>query len=93
MSFCASESLDTLQDWIMELFRNVKKGDSQVHIQQDGNIWEAGNLYWLEAVKDVHVLNISWTLPCLHEHYLKRPEDYLAHLIGHGTLFSKFLSS
>ncbi|CAN6468935.1 unnamed protein product [Victoria cruziana] len=91
LAVIGGESLDTLQDWIMELFRNVKKGDSQVHIQQDGNIWEAGNLYWLEAVKDVHVLNISWTLPCLHEHYLKRPEDYLAHLIGHeanGSLYS-----
>ncbi|XP_031485488.1 nardilysin-like isoform X2 [Nymphaea colorata] len=91
LAVIGGESLDTLQDWVIELFRNVKKGDSLVPVQQDGNIWEAGNLFWLEAVKDVHVLNITWTLPCLHEHYLKRPEDYLAHLIGHeanGSLYS-----
>lgn len=47
-------------------------------------IWKAGKMYRLEAVKDVHILDISWTLPCLRKDYLKKSEDYISHLIGHG---------
>ncbi|KAK3039890.1 hypothetical protein RJ639_028283, partial [Escallonia herrerae] len=46
-------------------------------------IWRSGKYYQLEAVKDVHILDLLWTLPCLRRDYLKKSEDYLAHLIGH----------
>ncbi|KAH7677794.1 nardilysin protein [Dioscorea alata] len=78
------ESLDILEDWVTELFCNVKSGQSVSTIyKNDLPIWKAGKLYRLEAVKDVHVLDLTWTLPCLHKEYLKKPEDYLAHLMGH----------
>ncbi|PRQ34797.1 putative insulysin [Rosa chinensis] len=78
------ESLDVLEHWVSELFGDVKK-DPQVNLEfkAEGPIWKAGKLYRLEAVDDVHILHLAWTLPCLQEHYLKKPEDYLSHLLGH----------
>ncbi|CAB4282047.1 unnamed protein product [Prunus armeniaca] len=46
-------------------------------------IWKAGKLYRLEPVGDFHMLYLTWTLPCLHQHHLKKPAEYLAHLLGH----------
>lgn len=69
----------------------MKSGQSVSTIyRNDLPIWKAGKLYRLEAVKDVHVLDLTWTLPCLHKEYLKKPEDYLAHLMGHGKKFSYY---
>lgn len=90
------ESLDVLESWVKELFGNVKKGPQvKLEFKAEGPIWKAGKLYRLQAVKDVHILDLTWTLPCLHRDYLKKPQDYLAHLLGHegrGSLHS-FLKS
>lgn len=84
----AAESLDVLESWVKELFGNVKKGPQvNLEFKAEGSIWKAGKLYRLEAVKDVHILDLTWTLPCLHRDYLKKPEDYLAHLLGHGKIY------
>ncbi|KAL6967811.1 nardilysin [Sarracenia purpurea var. burkii] len=78
------EALDVLESWVLELFNSVKKGPPlKQEARTEVPIWKAGKLYRLEAVKDVHILNLSWTLPCLRKDYLKKSEDYLAHLIGH----------
>ncbi|XP_030963559.1 nardilysin-like [Quercus lobata] len=86
------ESLDVLESWVKELFGNVKKGPQiKLAFKAEGPIWKSGKLYRLQAVKDVHILDLTWTLPCLHQDYLKKPEDYLAHLLGHegrGSLHS-----
>ncbi|KAK9279411.1 hypothetical protein L1049_013090 [Liquidambar formosana] len=78
------ESLDVLENWVLELFGNVKKSPQvKPVLRMEVPIWKAGKLYKLEAVKDVHILDLSWTLPCLRQDYLKKSEDYLSHLIGH----------
>ncbi|KAG0447605.1 hypothetical protein HPP92_028242 [Vanilla planifolia] len=78
------ETLDMLEKWVVDLFGKVEKGcPLRVNTGFDLPIWKPGKLYKLEAVKDVHVLELSWTLPCLHKEYLKKPEDYVAHLLGH----------
>ncbi|XP_019418987.1 PREDICTED: nardilysin-like [Lupinus angustifolius] len=86
------DSLDLLESWVVELFGAVKKGPQvKPKFSAEGPIWKSGKVYWLEAVKDVHILDLSWKLPCLHQEYLKKPEDYLAHLLGHegrGSLLS-----
>ncbi|GAV58620.1 Peptidase_M16 domain-containing protein/Peptidase_M16_C domain-containing protein [Cephalotus follicularis] len=86
------ESLDLLESWVTELFGSVRKGPQvQPEFRVEGPIWKAGKLYRLEAVEDVHILNLKWTLPCLRQEYLKKSEDYLAHLLGHegkGSLHS-----
>ncbi|KAK4492122.1 hypothetical protein RD792_002919 [Penstemon davidsonii] len=78
------ETLDVLEDWVLELFSSVKK-DLLVkpELGLDMPIWKTGKVYWLEAVKDVHILDLSWTLPSMRKDYLKKAEDYLAHLLGH----------
>ncbi|KAL3850535.1 hypothetical protein ACJIZ3_012417 [Penstemon smallii] len=78
------ETLDVLEDWVLELFSSVKK-DLLVkpELGLDMPIWKTGKVCWLEAVKDVHILELSWTLPSMRKDYLKKAEDYLAHLLGH----------
>ncbi|CAN6902863.1 unnamed protein product [Brassica oleracea] len=86
------ESLDMLESWVVELFGDVKSGSKvRPTLEAKGPIWEGGKLYRLEAVKDVHILDLTWTLPPLRHAYVKKPEDYLAHLLGHegrGSLHS-----
>ena len=83
-----SEPLDILEGWTMELFSKVKAGPLlDMTPKTDMPFWKSGKLYKLEAVRDVHSLYLSWTLPCLHKEYMKKPEDYLAHLLGHGKCF------
>nr|CAB3500894.1 unnamed protein product [Digitaria exilis] len=78
------EPLDILEGWTMELFSNVKSGPLlDMTPKTDMPFWKPGKLYKLDAVRDVHILYLSWTLPCLHKEYMKKPEDYLSHLLGH----------
>ncbi|CAN7139118.1 unnamed protein product [Brassica rapa subsp. narinosa] len=86
------EPLDLLEIWVAELFGDVKNGSKiRPTLVAEGPIWEGGKLYRLEAVRDVHTLDLTWTLPPLRHAYVKKPEDYLAHLLGHegrGSLHS-----
>ncbi|KAK6271656.1 hypothetical protein POUND7_008739 [Theobroma cacao] len=78
------EPLDLLQQWVVELFLDVRQGSlGRPEFTVEGPVWRAGKLYRLQAVKDVHILELRWTLPCLLQEYLKKPEAYLAHLLGH----------
>ncbi|KAE8708311.1 Peroxisome bioproteinsis protein 19-2 [Hibiscus syriacus] len=65
--------------------QSVKQGSQgKSEFKVESPVWRAGKLYRLETVKDVYILELSWALPCLLQEYLKKPEDYLAHLLGHG---------
>nr|XP_043635992.1 nardilysin-like [Erigeron canadensis] len=78
------ESLDVLESWVLELFSKVKASNSSTsEVRSALPVWSAGKIYRLEAVNDVHFLKLSWILPCLRKDYLMKPENYLAHLIGH----------
>ncbi|KAM5572813.1 nardilysin-like [Rosa sericea] len=85
------ESLDELEQWVLELFGDVKKGPQvNLEFKAEGPIWNVGKLYRLEAVNDVHILHLAWTLPCLKKHYLKSPDYFLSHLLEHegrGSLY------
>ncbi|XP_058075334.1 nardilysin-like isoform X3 [Magnolia sinica] len=84
LAVIGGESLDVLEDWVLELFSDVKEGHCVNTISQKVEpIWKSGKIYRMEAVKDVNILNLTWTLPCLNKEYLKKPEDYLAHILGH----------
>lgn len=85
-SSVVTEPLDVLQSWVVELFGRVKEGSQvQCTTTKEMAIWKAGKIYRLEAVKDVHILELTWALPCLRQNYLKKAEDYLAHVLGHGN--------
>ncbi|KAL3530974.1 hypothetical protein ACH5RR_010296 [Cinchona calisaya] len=78
------ETLGVLESWVLELFSNIKKGiQIKAESKRELPVWKAGKIYWLQAVKDLHILDLSWTLPSLRHDYLKKAEDYLAHLLGH----------
>ncbi|CAI9776849.1 unnamed protein product [Fraxinus pennsylvanica] len=85
------EPLDILEGWVLKLFGGVKKGSLiKPDTCLDGPIWKTGKIYKLEADKDVHSLNLSWTLPSLQEYYPTKAEEYFSHLLGHegkGGLF------
>lgn len=83
----AAESLNILEDLVVELFTNVRKGPPEnLQFKAERPIWKAGKLYRLEPVRDIHMLYLTWTLRCLHKHYLKKPAEYLAHLLGLGKI-------
>jgi nardilysin len=42
-------------------------------------------MYRVESVRDQHLLAMTWPLPCLQADYLKKPQDYISHLVGHGN--------
>nr|GMC47314.1 nardilysin-like isoform X1 [Ipomoea batatas]GMD09348.1 nardilysin-like isoform X1 [Ipomoea batatas] len=57
-------------------------------------IWKAGKLYWLEADRQLKMfISFLWTLPSLRKDYLRKDEDSLAHLLGHGKAFWTWLST
>ncbi|CAL8160346.1 unnamed protein product [Prunus armeniaca] len=65
----------------------------KLQFKAEGPIWKAGKLYRLEPVRDFHMLYLTWRLPCLHQVYLKKPEDYLAHLLGHARGWATYLAA
>lgn len=92
LAVIGGESLDTLEEWVVEMFGNVREGGlEKLNFYKEGPIWEPGRIFWVQAVRDLHALKVTWPLPCLDKEYLKKPEDYLSHLIGHeggGSLLS-----
>ena len=47
-------------------------------------LWLCGILQVrVPAVRDVHVMTLTWCLPSLLHKYKTKPDDYLGHLIGH----------
>ncbi|PRQ34785.1 putative insulysin [Rosa chinensis] len=80
------ESLNVLEQWVLKLFGDIRNGPQvNLEFKAEGSIWNVGKLYRLEAVNDVPMLNLAWTLPCLTQHYLKSPEYYLWHLLAHES--------
>nr|XP_011461376.1 PREDICTED: nardilysin-like isoform X2 [Fragaria vesca subsp. vesca] len=78
----AELSLDVLEKWILEVYGDVKTGPHvNLEFKAEGPIWKAGKVYRLDADQDVHILQLSWTLPCLGQHYCKGPEFYVHHLL------------
>lgn len=87
MTVLISESLETLQKWVVELFSEVKEGGhGRLSIHCEGRIWEPNLLYHVAAGNEQSLVSINFPLPCLENAYLTKPHDYCGHIIGHGTL-------
>lgn len=86
------EPLDTLQQWVEELFSAVPGGRGpRPQYGSAGFPYEGGRLYLLPAVRDEHRLTASFQLPCMDGKYRKKADEYLGHLVGHegtGSLLS-----
>ena len=80
-----TEPLETLKEWVVELFSEVKTGiNKPLQFPWEGPVWEPGKLYRVKSVKDQHFVSIIWPFPCLSAEYVKKPYDYISHLVGHG---------
>ncbi|MCO5583223.1 hypothetical protein L7F22_037131 [Adiantum nelumboides] len=92
LALISGESLGTLKAWVTELFSEIPSGlGDPLQFKWEGPVWEPGKLYRVKSVKDQHFLSIIWPFPCLQEAYLRKPYDYISHLVGHegtGSLFS-----
>ncbi|KAH7285476.1 hypothetical protein KP509_33G029900 [Ceratopteris richardii] len=92
LTVVSGEPLETLKSWVTELFNGIRPGfGSPLHFEWEGPVWEPGKLYRVKSVKDQHFISIIWPFPCLKDAYLKKPYDYISHLVGHegtGSLFS-----
>uniref|UniRef100_A0A8D3DP67 Nardilysin-like n=1 Tax=Scophthalmus maximus TaxID=52904 RepID=A0A8D3DP67_SCOMX len=86
----SKETLDTLEQWVREIFINVpKNGEPQPdfsHLQQPFDTPAFNKLYRVIPVRKVHALTISWAVPPQGKHYRVKPLHYISWLIGHeGT--------
>uniref|UniRef100_A0A8C4F3U4 Nardilysin a (N-arginine dibasic convertase) n=1 Tax=Dicentrarchus labrax TaxID=13489 RepID=A0A8C4F3U4_DICLA len=86
----SKEKLDTLEEWVREIFSKVPNNDlpkADFSDMLDPFDTPAFNkLYRVVPVGKVHALNITWALPPQEKYYRVKPLHYISWLIGHeGT--------
>lgn len=91
----ADQSLDVLQQWVVEIFSQVPGCDeARPSFASHGMPWQPDRfhrLYRLLPVKDRHQLTVTWQLPSMVKHYRTRPLNYVSWLMGHegrGSILS-----
>ncbi|KAM9460788.1 nardilysin b isoform 1-T2 [Clarias gariepinus] len=89
------ESLDTLEEWVREIFTKVpNNGQTRPDFsdrQEPFATPDFNKLYRVVPVRKMHALNISWALPPQSMHYRVKPLHYLSWLVGHegaGSILS-----
>lgn len=79
------EDLDTLSNWALELFKDVKTIDRKVP-EYDSKILTKdylNKIIKIKPVKDLRKLEISFNVPDMDENWESKPPHFLSHLIGH----------
>ncbi|CAL9729259.1 A-factor-processing enzyme [Monosporozyma unispora] len=79
------EDLDTLSNWAMDLFKDVKTIDRELP-EYDAKILEPQHLQKIiqvKPVKELRKLEISFMVPDCDQHWKSQPPHFLSHLIGH----------
>ncbi|XP_070539954.1 insulin-degrading enzyme-like [Ptychodera flava] len=88
------ESLDELQDMVIDMFGNVENKNIAAPVWND-HPFKDNNLRLqcdVVPVKDIRNLHITFPIPDLDPYYKSKPGHYLGHLIGHegpGSLLSE----
>lgn len=88
------ESLDTLQDMVLDKFSEVQNKSVSVPEWSEPPFSpdQCRTITYVVPVKDIRTLNITWGIPDLTAEYKSSPGSYLGHLIGHegpGSLLSE----
>uniref|UniRef100_A0A3Q4B2A1 Uncharacterized protein n=1 Tax=Mola mola TaxID=94237 RepID=A0A3Q4B2A1_MOLML len=86
----SKEKLDTLEEWVREIFSKVPNNDlPQPDFSDMLDPFDTpsfNKLYRVVPVRKVHALNITWALPPQEKYYRVKPLHYISWLIGHeGT--------
>uniref|UniRef100_A0A8C5R6R6 Nardilysin convertase n=1 Tax=Leptobrachium leishanense TaxID=445787 RepID=A0A8C5R6R6_9ANUR len=83
----SKESLDTLEEWVREIFCNVPNNGLHKpdfsHLSEPFNTPGFNSLYRVVPIKNVHSLTITWALPTQEKYYKVKPLHYISWLIGH----------
>ncbi|CAK9808752.1 Insulin-degrading enzyme [Anthophora quadrimaculata] len=95
MALCVlgKESLDDLQNMVVELFSQVenKKIEVPVWPEHPFNEEHFQTKWYIVPIKDVRHLSIIFPIPDLRKYYNSAPAHYISHLLGHegeGSLLS-----
>ncbi len=90
------ESLDQLQDWVVELFSGVKNSNvlrpewPGCPFDPNSEAFKSSQLVQVKTLKEMRSMSVAWLIPDQRPHYRTKPDHYLTHLIGHegeGSLF------
>eukprot|EP00177_Eucheuma_denticulatum_P002205 GFKZ01003943.1.p1 GENE.GFKZ01003943.1~~GFKZ01003943.1.p1 ORF type:complete len:1005 (+),score=138.94 GFKZ01003943.1:271-3285(+) len=98
MSLCvvAPHDLDTLQDWVVSLFSDIRNNNvphpcdefKDIPIRLDH---QRGRRFYVETVNDVRNIDISWDLPTCIPLYRSMPNRLICNLVsdeGKGSILS-----
>ncbi|XP_052772336.1 insulin-degrading enzyme-like [Mya arenaria] len=94
LTILGKENLDQLSEMVVPLFSGVDNLDLSIPewTEHPYGPEQLGNMCYVTPVKDIRNLNITWSIPDLHNYYKTNPGHYLGHLIGHegkGSLLSE----
>ncbi|KAL4232280.1 hypothetical protein ACF0H5_009851 [Mactra antiquata] len=97
LSVLGKESLDELTEMVVPLFSGVENKNIKIMEWKDHPFGpqELQKICYINPVKDIRNLALSWSIPDLHDYYKTNPGHYLGHLIGHegkGSLLSELKS-
>eukprot|EP01043_Picozoa_sp_COSAG02_P067483 COSAG02_NODE_10862_length_1844_cov_1.195415_1_plen_303_part_01 len=90
------ENLDTLEEWVTEMFAKVPCAQEQAGISGCEALEPypehlLGGEYKIVPTRELRTLQLLWPLPPTHPEWRHRPTSYLSHLVGHegeGSLLS-----
>ncbi|XP_071983674.1 nardilysin [Engystomops pustulosus] len=95
LSVQSNETLDTLEEWVKEIFSNIPNNGLQKpsfsHLTDPFDTPGFNLLYRVVPIKKVHALTITWALPPQETFYKVKPLHYISWLIGHegkGSILS-----
>ncbi|MEW5302568.1 MAG: hypothetical protein WDW38_002287 [Sanguina aurantia] len=90
------ESLDALQAMVSEAFTGLPTGlGPRPSFAGIGPPFQSRTMHVVPAVKDLHEVTITFTLPSMIGLYAKKADQYISHLVGHegpGSLLSALKS-
>ncbi|KAK7789977.1 hypothetical protein R5R35_006809 [Gryllus longicercus] len=80
--------LQTLQDWVVEYFssvpnNNLPPDDFTPYINDSFSTPEFTKLYYVDPIKDICQVELTWALPPMQKHYRSKPDHYIASVLGY----------
>ncbi|KYN43148.1 Insulin-degrading enzyme [Trachymyrmex septentrionalis] len=90
---CGKESLDELENMVVDLFCEVRNNEIEVPIWPEHPFKDEHfrTMWYIVPIKDIRYLDISFPLPDMRQHYRSSPERYVSYLLEHkgeGSLLS-----
>ncbi|KYN00390.1 PREDICTED: insulin-degrading enzyme-like [Cyphomyrmex costatus] len=96
LSILSKESLDELENMVVDLFCEMRNKEIEVPIWPVPFKDEHFRTIWyIVPIKDIRKLSISFPLPDMRQYYVSAPEHYVSHLLEHegkGSLLSALKS-